>query len=372
MGHGLTLTQRRDRFPKGLKKFCHHEKTLPGDKRARAMRFENPIVAISHVEATETSKAYTRTLVSFQSTGATNIQGVNNLPSCSLYVTTKTRGQGSNKRTWGIEQNEGRGAYLGLYWAIDSLDHMIKIEMIRYITWKFWHAPYQHFLAMGVVAAYDMYIECCEGELNQEWYIEPRDRMGFRDFRLALSEQMIVYDSKKSHLPGDKSFRAFTRCPKRIRDQDRELAYEQDGLTLENFRKAKAHTRLTPPRLCGDLTHIIQHLGSLEQKTGPGKCEVCGEPTYWKCTVCDKRLCVMNKKKFTGARCALTFHNDLFFGLARCDHCDLFGRTAAKWGPPGDNKIQSNVRRIGAIKRVIAEEGGMLYRLGGGDNQWCL
>ena len=69
----------------------------------------------------------------------------------------------------------------------------------------------------------------------------------------------------------------------------------------------------------------------------------------------------MNKKKFTGARCALTFHNDLFFGLARCDHGDLFGRTATKWKPPDDEKIKSNKQRIEAIKRVIEDDG---YALG--------
>ena len=175
-----------------------------------------------------------------------------------------------------------------------------------------------------------MYIECCEGQLNQEWYVEPRDRMNFRDFRLALSEQMLVYNPKKNHLPGDKSFREHTRRPKRVRDQDRELAYERDGLTLSNFKKAKSHTRLSPPRLCGDLRHVMKHLASFETKTGTGKCEVCGEPTLWKCSLCDQRLCLMRKGKFTGARCALTFHHNFFFRLARCDHCDLFGRTASK------------------------------------------
>ena len=100
----------------------------------RAMRFENPIIAVCQVQATETTKAYIQTLVSFQSTGAPNIQGVNNLPSCSLYVTAKSRGQCRNKRTWGVKQNEGWGTYLGLYWAIDAMDHLIKQVKVRYIT----------------------------------------------------------------------------------------------------------------------------------------------------------------------------------------------------------------------------------------------
>jgi hypothetical protein len=88
-GYGTTMTNRRDRFPDGLKPYLHHEKVPPGCPKAKAMRFEMPIVAIKQVPAPvddESAKAYTRTMVSFQSTGATNICGVNNLPSVSLYV----------------------------------------------------------------------------------------------------------------------------------------------------------------------------------------------------------------------------------------------------------------------------------------------
>ena len=111
MGCGLTMTTRRDRFSSGLKEYLHHEK-LAGTavlQRAKVARYEPPIVAIKQVEALPptddgtATKAYTQTIVSFQSTGATNISGVNNLPSCQLYVTTKSRGSGDEKRVWGIE-----------------------------------------------------------------------------------------------------------------------------------------------------------------------------------------------------------------------------------------------------------------------------
>lgn len=72
-GFGLTMNQRKDRFPQGLKPYCHHEK-LEGhkDARAKVMRFSNPIVPVKKVPAEDNSKTYTKTLVSFQSTGATN------------------------------------------------------------------------------------------------------------------------------------------------------------------------------------------------------------------------------------------------------------------------------------------------------------
>jgi len=78
----------------------HQDRVIAGDPRAKAMRFMQPIVAIKQVgETTPTApvtagvaptKAYTKTLVSFQSTGATNISGVNNLPSAGLYVSVKS------------------------------------------------------------------------------------------------------------------------------------------------------------------------------------------------------------------------------------------------------------------------------------------
>jgi hypothetical protein len=70
-----------------------------------------PIVAIKQTPAVKgsieppvnESKAFTKTLVSFQSTGATNICGVNNLPSVTNYVAKRERGKGKEKRVWGIE-----------------------------------------------------------------------------------------------------------------------------------------------------------------------------------------------------------------------------------------------------------------------------
>jgi hypothetical protein len=64
-----------DRFSKGLKPYLHHEGVKSGCPKARAMRFENQIVAIKQVLKVEVedgspkAKVCTRTLVSFQSMG---------------------------------------------------------------------------------------------------------------------------------------------------------------------------------------------------------------------------------------------------------------------------------------------------------------
>ena len=166
-GYGMTATCRRDRIPKAIKPYIHHEKVTNYDLKAKVMRFQNPIMAVKQVPAIGDEKAYTKTFVSFQSTGPTNIAGVNNLPSCQLYVSKKERGRKEDKLVWGIEQNEGRETYLGHYFGIDIADHMIQNANIRFISWRFWHMPYLHALSMGVIAAFDMYNECCNGGLTK-------------------------------------------------------------------------------------------------------------------------------------------------------------------------------------------------------------
>lgn len=121
LGMGLTLTCRRDRFPPGTKDYFHSDK-VSVDQRTKVMRFGNPIFARKQVKGTKNN--YTKTFASFQSTGATNISGVNNVPSLQLCGVTKSRGQGLEKRQWAIEWNEARGTYLATYWAVDSLDHI--------------------------------------------------------------------------------------------------------------------------------------------------------------------------------------------------------------------------------------------------------
>ena len=123
---GCTMTCRRDRFPEKneMKKYLHHEKlTQAQAAMGKVMRYHNPIVAIKNCHSYDIRKQpaelvyYTKTLVSFQSTGATNIGGVNNLDKVGFYVSCKQRGQGTTKKIWGIEQNEARATSLGLYFG---------------------------------------------------------------------------------------------------------------------------------------------------------------------------------------------------------------------------------------------------------------
>ena len=45
-GYGMTMTCRRDRFPKGLKDYLHRETGTGKQEKAKVMRYEMPIVAV--------------------------------------------------------------------------------------------------------------------------------------------------------------------------------------------------------------------------------------------------------------------------------------------------------------------------------------
>ena len=102
-GYGTTMTNHLDCFTDGLKPYLHHKKVPPGCPKAKAMRFEMPIVAIKQelAPADDSAKAYTRTMVSFQSTGKTNICGVISLPLVSLYVSKQVRGKRTEQSSVG-------------------------------------------------------------------------------------------------------------------------------------------------------------------------------------------------------------------------------------------------------------------------------
>ena len=70
---------------------------------------------------------------------------------------------------------------------------MQAIGTSRAWKWKYWHAPYLHAQSLGIIAAYDMYIECCEGGLDAIWAVDVNKRMSFATFRMRLSEQMLAY-----------------------------------------------------------------------------------------------------------------------------------------------------------------------------------
>ena len=164
-GWASTCTCRRDHLPKDSKKeHFHHKTQVPVDKWSKCAHYMNPIVAAKFVHATNPGdRAYVRTHVSFQSTGSTNISCVNALSECVLRVHQKSLGSDPDKRWYGLEKNQARANYLGLYSSVDSVDHLIKNVELKCCLWKWWHAPMRLAKLLVMVQFYFLYLKRAEG-----------------------------------------------------------------------------------------------------------------------------------------------------------------------------------------------------------------
>jgi hypothetical protein len=58
-----------------------------------------------------------------------------------------------------------------------------------------------HGKTLALVVAYDMYLECTEGDLEPSWKVEKP--MDFWSFWEKLSEQMLQYKPTHHKYPGD-------------------------------------------------------------------------------------------------------------------------------------------------------------------------
>ncbi len=65
--------------------------------------------------------------------------------------------------------------------------------------------------------------------------------------------------------------------------------------------------------------------------------------------------CTDGKKSWNGAQCALKFHDENFFGLAKID-CKLFeDRPGTQWKAPNQNDYRWNKRHIQQLLHNIDE-----------------
>jgi len=65
-----------------------------------------------------------------------------------------------------------------------------------------------HAKALAVTTAYDMYLECAEGKLNNDWKVTP---VSFHRFREKHGLQMMQYDPRHWQHLGDDRFRVCTQ-----------------------------------------------------------------------------------------------------------------------------------------------------------------
>ena len=299
-------------------------------------------------------KAYERKHISFQSTSSCNFGTVNCLNNVALYVRTKERGRGDNKRRWAIEMNEARDYYLKSYGKLDTIDGHIRAHRIFYKSWKYWHNAKNHGLGFVLLTTYDMYRECAEGDLDPDWKC---NIVPYWDFLDELATQMLQYNPQKLLLPGDEKLRLHTQInKKRKRLVQRDYNKDpEEGMSEEQIRVALIGKRNVVPRLCGDLKNIGEHVDAMITKTYASKCEVCGKTAYSYCSICKVTLHFFQQKGKnlpTHKRCFLLYHDTGFFGLSRSDTA-VFNKKLNAWIAPTCTVIEKNrtfVRKV--IKKI--------------------
>ena len=304
--------------------------------------------------------------VSFQSTGSTNITTINAFDQVELYVAQRERGRGGEKQIWVIEMNEAREFYLKIYGGVDKLDQMLEKWKLLYPTWRWWHAPMQHGKAIAYCTAYEMYKECAVGKVAPIWKVEkPMTGPQFRD---RLAQQQCEYRTVDLNYPGDKQFNHYKQLNKaqkeaRIKTLERaadgKIRVTYDVWEANKYPRCRSETS----RLCSDNIALLKdHLASFKgshEKAGRGKCVVCGNRCYWKCTLCpgEPRMCLKEDKQGNKLSCALDWHNDDYFGICRPDRVKYFNEAQCKWKKPTKSEVKKNAAHIKAfrVKRLVNE-----------------
>ena len=344
-GLGGIFTAARDRLPSDIpSEYLHKNKTDPHNKAAKVARFAQPIIAVKN----DGNKNFQRIHISFQSTSSCNISTVNALNEVFNFAELRERGRGEKKRYWVIEMNHGRRIYLSLYNGIDVLDHLLKNARLFYISWKYWHAPMNHALAIAIAVAYDIYIEVTLGNLDPEWKADP---VSSWEFHKTLALQAISYSPLNNEYPGDDKLRVVTKLPRRKR---RKAGDSGDKVSSVQLRKEILPTR---SRGCGDLDKLCRHMNSIEKISGGRVCSWCGVRTYHVCTLCKgadgKGVPLHFKKK--GAQeptmCFWDYHNDSCIGLGKEDQVRLLKKLKKDWEEPTERERKSNKKHIEELKK---------------------
>ena len=294
LGFGILGTCCRDRLPKGvLRDYFHYDKHIPKCKRARIAKFFNPIIAIKEVEAKNGRQAFQRMHVSMQSTSSANFSSVNSLNNVSVFVGVKNRGKGCQKRSWPIEMNEARLAYLKQYGKMDQTNARVKTLDMGIKTVKYWHSALDYGFSLATIQAYDLYVDACMGKLCEEWKIESNEIFPLTSFVTVMSEQMLKYDPLNQIYLGDDQRRDVTRSNKKYRKERKRkhltmsVGRFNGYVTREQFIKA-----MTQPgsRLCNNITSLNEHYRSIVKSQNGKVCQVCGQLSWTFCGKCGKSV----------------------------------------------------------------------------------
>lgn len=78
---------------------------------------------------------------------------------------------------------------MNVYSSIDSVAYLIQNYIIKYRSWKYWHAQIINAQILVIVVVYTIYLEVVKGNLDEEWKLE--EPVEFWKFCGRLSIQML-------------------------------------------------------------------------------------------------------------------------------------------------------------------------------------
>ena len=166
------------------------------------------------------------------------------------------------------------------------------------------------------VMAYSIYEQCAQGGVDGDWKLDKY--MSHPEFKRVLERQMCEYKAAKWKYPGDAQLREATVIPRKRRGPARVPHDVDEGVLRVSWDKYLLAKR--PPgrgvhsRLCDNNIDLLKkHLRSFV-RTHKAVCNVCGNFTFMRCTLCDLPCCFKENANMSSVSCSMDLHSEIFFG----------------------------------------------------------
>jgi hypothetical protein len=228
-----------------------------------------------------------------------------------------------------------------------------------------------HAKAMTVVVAYDVYLECAEGNLDESWKVS--NPVDFYTFRETLSRQMMAYDPKKNKYLGDDKFRDFTKQTKAKRARSPappplvpplaavgDFTITAAGVTAETYMACKTSANHVARLSCGFIGELTEHYDSCSAMDDKGKklkCAFCGKPSYQFCGLCGVAVHKFPQDNVGDGltSCFFLYHDAGCFGLARDDWKITNKKKMKDWSYPTMADRKTNEEQMRRLSDQVAK-----------------
>jgi hypothetical protein len=186
--------------------------------------------------------------------------------------------------------------------------------------------------------------------------------MTMPQFRKKLAKQMCNYLPYNCDYKGDSEMSLTTKRRKHLRGRARGSASTASSAPGAGGRAKTPPVRGLASRFSPgevNLDSLKDHLHSFERKDNSQLCDVCGEKgAYYRCKFCNKAMHFKKggkKEPLYMIACAADYHNESYFGLAKCDS-ELVSRDPRQWRPPTAEEKASNHEHICELRKRYLDQ----------------